>query len=144
MRTTPLFLATLSVLGLVACATGNHVATKAVTLSWDIANERTDGTGKTSADVSFIVKNDDGSERDRVLLGTFDGCGSQEAPEDGPLLTLLCWWAGGGDDFQVRFEGTDTLTVDHRIVDEAVEIPEFSPMTSVKVPEGVMVSAMAK
>ncbi len=144
MRTTPLFLASLSVLGLVACATGNHIDTKAVTLSWDITNERTDGTGKTSADVSFIVKNDDGSERDRVLLGTFDGCGSQEAPEDGPLLTLSCWWAGGGDDFQVRFEGTDTLTVDHRIVDEAVDIPEFSPMTSVKVPEGVMVSAMAK
>lgn len=143
MRTITLFLAFLSVLGLVACATGNHIDTKAITLSWDIANERTDGTGKSSSDVSLILKNDDGSERDRILLGTFDGCMAQDAPEDGPLLTLSCWWAGGGDDFQVRFEGTDTVVVDHRIVDEAVEIPDFTPMTSVEVPEGVMISALA-
>ena len=143
MRTTPLFLASLSVLGLVACATGNHADTKAITLSWDLTNERTDDTGKTSNDVSLVLSNDDGSERDRVLLGTFDGCTQQEAPADGPILTLKCWFAGGGDDFQVRFEGTNTLVVDHRIVDEQVEIPAFEPMTTVEVPVGVMIGAKA-
>lgn len=140
---TPL-LVSLSVLGLVACATGNHIDTSAITLSWDFANERTDGTGKTSADVSLILKNDDGSERDRILLGTFDGCTTQDTPEDGPILTLSCWWAGGGDDFQVRYEGVDALAIDHRIVDEAVGIPDFSTMASVEIPKGVMVSAMAE
>lgn len=143
MRTTSTILASLCVLGLVACTPGSHKATKSITLSWDIANERTDEFGKTSNDVSLILRNDDGSERDRVLLGTFDGCGQQEVPGDGPILTLKCWWAGAGDDFQVRFEGTNTLVVDHRIVDEAADIPEFMPMTDVQVPDGVMISGTA-
>lgn len=144
MRTSHIVLVSLAVFGLAACTAGNHIATKAIVLSWDITNERTDGTGKTSSDVSLILKNDDGSERDRILLGTFDGCGTQAVPQDGPMLTLSCWWAGAGDDFQVRFEGTNTVAVDHRIVDEAADIPEFSPMTSVEIPDSVMISAVAK
>ena len=141
--TTSIALASFAVLGLVACTPGNDVATKSITVSWDITNERTDEFGQTSNDVSLVLNNDDGSERERVLLGTFVGCTQQEAPADGPILTLKCWFAGSGDDFQVRFEGTNTLVVDHRIVDAEADIPEFEPMTSVDVPNGVMIGGKA-
>lgn len=96
----------------------------------------------TTADVSLAVTKGDGSTRG-IDLGRYAGCGEQKAPEDGPLLTLTCWWAGGGDEFQVRMDATNTLVVDHRVLDEMVDIPEFTPVRSILLPDDVEIVTKA-
>lgn len=143
---TPFIVASLSLLALAACSPARTTpieTTDSLTLSWDLANERTDEFGQTSHDVSFVVSDASGAETARAELGSYDGCGVQAVPEDGPLLTLSCWFAGSGDEFQVRMQGTNTLVIDHRAVDAEAEIPLFSPIDSIVIPEGVLLLPVA-
>lgn len=151
MRITPLALASLAVLSLAACTPTTPVVPDesadhdhpSLMLSWDVVAGEEDDTGMTMSDVSLVLSGPMGDERGRLDLGSYAGCGVQEVPGDGPMLTLKCWWAGGGDDFQVRMEGTNTLVVDHRAVDEEAEIPEFTPLKSMTAPEGMMIAPVA-
>jgi len=145
MRIAPLVLASLSLVTLAACVSTveDDFGAGPMAISWDLYEEKTDDTGMTTHEVAFVVTNGADERVAHVKLGRFAGCTQQDAPADGPLLTLKCWWAGGGDDFQVRMEGTDTLVIDHRSVDEQADIPEFDPLESVKIPEGVEVVPVA-
>ncbi len=149
MRTTPLVLASLSILALSACTPaadpqdGAMEGMPHVTISWVLSNEKTDDTGMTTADVALQVRTS-ADDVKMVDLGNYAGCGEETMPNDGPLLTLKCWWAGGGDEFQVRMEGTGTLSIDHRGLDEMVDIPEFEPKESVEIPEGAMIMTTGK
>jgi hypothetical protein len=149
MRTTPLVLASLSLLALSACAPavdpqdGAMEGMPHVTISWVLENEKTDDTGMTTADVSLQLRTS-ADDVEKVALGNYAGCGEESMPSDGALLTLKCWWAGGGDEFQVRMEGTGTLSIDHRGLDEMTDIPEFEPMKSVEIPEGAMIMTTGK
>ena len=141
MRITPIALASLLLVALSACAPATDDGEK-VTISWGIDNEKTDDTGRTTADVSFVVTKDDGKVH-ALPIGRYAGCGEQTAPEDGPLLTLKCWWAGGGDDFEVRMDATNVLAIDHRSVDEEAPIPEFTTLRTVALEDGVTIVPVA-
>lgn len=151
MRTTPLVLASLSILALSACSPAAPVdpqdgameAMPHVTIGWVLSNEQTDDTGMTTADVALQVRTS-ADDVELVALGTYAGCGEEAMPSDGALLTLKCWWAGGGDEFQVRMEGTGTLSIDYRGLDEMVDIPEFEPKESIEIPEGAMIMTTGK
>lgn len=153
MRTTPLVLASLSILALSACSPaapadpqdGAMEAMPHVTINWVLENEQTDDVGMTTHDVSLAVRTS-ADDVENVPLGAYIGCGEETMPADGALLTLKCWWAGGGDEFQVRMEGANTLSIDHRVLDEMADIPDFAPMKSVEIPTGslIMTEAMAK
>lgn len=151
MRSTPLVLASLSVLALSACTPaapadpqdGAMEGMPHVTISWVFSNEKTDDTGMATADVALQVRTG-ADDVEQVALGNYAGCGEETMPSDGALLTLTCWWAGGGDEFQVRMEGTGTLSIDHRGLDEMVDVPEFEPMKTVEIPEGAMIMTMGK
>ncbi len=141
MRAATIVLTPLSLLVLFACTPtppSNNAKQERLTISWALENETTDDTGMTTADVSLVVAREDGSARG-IDLERFAGCGEQAAPEDGPLLTLKCWWAGGGDEFQVRMDATNTLVVDHRVLDEMLDIPEFTPVRSILLPDNATI-----
>ncbi len=173
MRTTPLVLASLSLLSLSACVADRtnegvvesmekrieqtqeglenlddrvrkledrmaiHEKENSVMIGWKVDLTRTDGEDLDSYfDVAFVVTAE--GQTQTVALGNYMGCGFEEIPEDGPLLVLRCWWAGSGDEFQVRMEGTNTLVVDYREVGEGMEgVPEFKPFKSMTIPEGL-------
>ncbi len=146
MRTTPLALASLSFLAFAACSPAattstNDATPSLVTIGWLLEDKGTDGTGMQTSHVALLVGTGDGINE--VAIGDYAGCGAEEIPADGPLLTLQCWWAGGGDDFQVRMEGTNTLWIDHRSVDEQADIPEFAPLVSVTIPQGARLEAVS-
>lgn len=141
MRTATIVLTPLSLLVLFACTTtppSNDAQPEQLTITWLLEKETTDENGMTTADISLVVLKEDGSARG-IDLGRFAGCGERAAPEDGPLLTLQCWWAGGGDEFQVRMDATNTLIVDHRVLDEMVDIPEFTSVRSILLPDNAMI-----
>lgn len=142
MRIAPFVLTSLSLLTLAGCAastpTNVDSSRQQLTVSWGLEKESTDKTGRTTADVSLVVVKEDGSARG-IDLGRFAGCGETAAPEDGPLLTLKCWWAGSGDEFQVRMDATNTLVVDHRVLDEAADIPDFTPVRSILLPDNAII-----
>ncbi len=146
MRTTPLVLASLSLLVL-ACTPvvdtnqdAENEAMAHVTIGWLLEDKGTDDTGMQTSHVALLIGTTaDPNEVSEVALGDYVGCGQEEMPQDGPLLTLSCWWAGAGDDFQVRMEGTNTLSIDHRVKEETVDIPDFTPMKAVTIPEGALI-----
>lgn len=144
MRSTPLVLASLSLLALTACATpaSDETTAERLTVSWGFDKTSTDDTGMTTSDVSLLVTKDDGSTRG-IDLGRFAGCGEEAAPEDGPFLTLKCWWAGAGDDFEVRMDATNSLVIYHRSLDEGADIPEFTPVRTLLLPDGAVVVPVA-
>lgn len=122
----------LTLLALTACT-----APGPVSISWKVRDRGTDAHGMTMTAVSLMVASD--GETQEVTLGDYPGCGTQAIPADGPLLTLSCWWAGAGDDFQVRMTGTDTLTIDHRSVQEESDPPAFELLKQVTIPQGAIV-----
>ena len=137
MRTTPFVLAACSALAFIACKPS--IPENFVTIGFDLHEEQIDSTDMTTHEVALIVTNKNREEIAHVELGRIAGCSQHEIPEDGPLLTLKCWWAGAGDDFQVRMEGTDVLAIDHRSVEEESAIPEFETVERVTIPAGVAV-----
>jgi hypothetical protein len=147
MRTTPLVLASLSLTALAACSPAaapsddGMAGTDAVTVGWLLEDTGTDDTGMQTSHVALLVGESGGTND--VAVGDNAGCGEETMPEDGPILTLTCWWAGGGDEFQVRMDGTNTLVVDHRVLDEEADIPEFTELTDVTIPDGATVSTTA-
>jgi|GEM_PF-3479181 len=154
MRTTPFALASLSILALSACfgpaadealqeQDGAIEAIPRITINWVFENEKTDDTGMTTADISLAVRTS-ADDVENIALGTYAGCGEEAMPADGAILTLKCWWAGGGDEFQVRMDGMNMLAIDYRGLDEMVDIPDFAPMKSIEIPDGVMIMTMGK
>ena len=147
MRTTPLVLASLSILALSACTpadtTDQDAAMEAmphVTIGWLLEDKGTDEFDKQTSHVALLVGTAaDPNDVAEHAIGDYAGCGEEEAPQDGPLLTLTCWWAGGGDEFQVRMDGTNTLVVSHRGLDEQVEIGDFSDVKTVEIPENALI-----
>lgn len=154
MRTTPFILASFSLLTLAACVTvdtadqnqdGAMEAMPHVTISWRIEDKGTDEFGMETSTVSLAVRTS-ADDVENVLLGDYVGCGEEAMPADGALLTLTCWWAGGGDEFQVRMDGVNTLIVSHRGLDEMTDIPEFTDKETIEIPTGslVMTAKMEK
>lgn len=145
MRTTPIVLASLSLLALSACAPADPQDGAAegmphVTIGWLLEDKGTDDTGMQTSHVALLVGTTaDPGDVTEHAIGDYAGCGQEAMPEDGPLLTLKCWWAGGGDEFQVRMDGTDTLVVSHRGLDEMADIPEFTDAKTIEIPEGALV-----
>lgn len=147
MRTTPFALASLALFTLVACTPKTTTPTTTsdtpdenphrVTIGWIMEEKETTEYGQTTSSVTLRIGTEAGIED--IALGDFIGCGQQEIPADGALLGLKCWFAGSGDDFQVRMEGTNTLAIDHRIVDAEAPIPEFTNMKTVTIPEGALI-----
>lgn len=145
MRTTPLILASLSLLALSACTPadpqdGAMEGMPHVTIGWLLEDKGTDDTGMQTSHVALLVGTTaDPGEVTEHAIGDYAGCSEEAQPHDGPLLTLTCWWAGGGDEFQVRMDGTDTLVVSHRGIDEQAEIGEFEDVQTIEIPEGAMI-----
>ncbi len=141
MRITPLVLGSLTVLSLAACkpSTTTNTGPGPITIGWLLEDKGENKAGMHMSYLALLLRV--GGGVGTVDIGSYAGCGDGEVPSDGPLLTLTCWWAGGGDEFQVRMEGTDTLSIDHRILDEEGPIPEFTPLKTVTIPEGEVVTA---
>lgn len=139
---TPLLLASLSLVALSACAPAGPGDAAMhdhdhVTIGWLLEDKGTDDTGMQTSHVALLVSTPGGMNE--IAIGDYAGCGQEEQPQDGPLLTLECWWAGGGDEFQVRMDGTSELVVSHRGLDEQVEIGEFEDVKTIEIPEGAMI-----
>ncbi len=118
-----------------------------VTIGWLLEDKGTDDTGMQTSHVALLVGTTaDPNEVTEHAIGDYAGCGEEEMPTDGAILTLKCWWAGGGDEFQVRMDGVNTLIVSHRSLDEMVEIGEFTDKKTIEIPTGalVMTTAMKK
>jgi hypothetical protein len=152
MRTTPFVFASLSILALSACAPaasheqdGAAEAMPHVTIGWLLEDKGTDANGMKTSHVSLLV----GSSADpgavsEESIGDYAGCGEETTPADGAILTLKCWWAGGGDEFQVRMDGANTLSIDHRVLDEGADIPDFEQMKTIDIPTGALVMTTGK
>lgn len=143
-----MILASVAALSFAACSPARVADTQQkgaerVTIAWGIDNAHTDDTGMTTADVSLVVTKASGKTH-TLPLGTYVGCGQQEALKDDAYLSLKCWWAGGGDDFWVRMDATNVLVVEHRAVDETLDIPAFEPLRSLALEDGVVIVPMAK
>lgn len=141
MRISPLAVTALSLVILAACQPATKSGER-VTIAWGIENMQEDDTGKTTADVSLVITKESGKKH-TIPLGSYDGCGPEAAPEKGPLLSLKCWRAGGGDEFQIRTDATNVLVIEHRAVDEELPIPAFSTVRTVALEDGVVIVPIA-
>ncbi len=141
MKHFPFVIATLSLVMLAACQPATPSGER-VTIAWGYENKETDDTGKTTADVSLVITKANGKKH-TLPLGSYVGCGSETTPAEGALLTLKCWWAGSGDEFQIRTDATNVLVIEHRTLDEELLIPAFKTVRTVALEDGVVIVPVA-
>jgi hypothetical protein len=140
MRSIRLLFPSLALVALAACSPSTGPTSgDAVTVSWGMNDRHTDDAGTTTAEVSLVVTKADGTKHP-LPLGRYAGCGEESAPQDGPLLTLSCRSAGGGDEFQVRMDATNVLAIDHRPMPEGA----FETLRTVALEDGVTIVPVAE
>jgi len=71
-------------------------------------------------------------------LGDLHGVCAHEAPEEGELLQVRCWWAGAGAIVSVSQEG-DELVVRRRAIDEESGVGEAEETFRTALPAGAVV-----
>lgn len=147
MRIPSLSLLILTSLAIVACAPAAPTDTTgadAVIVSWTLREEEPGEYDMPRTTVSLTLE---GAADNSVFLGTFPGTfadgRTMSVPQDpDAILSGMLWWAGGGDELQLKRTAPGTLTVLHRGVDEQQETPaEFAELAVIEIPAKAAVEA---
>jgi hypothetical protein len=112
MKHLPLLLTVSFALAACTQANGQLPTEKIGDLQWTAAMTGEGTTGEPHTKVTLVDASDGSELYSAECIGTIS-----ENPTPGAKLSVMCWWAGGGEEFAV-FDSGSTLSLKHRYVDE--------------------------